>query len=89
VIQEATANSLTHGHSRLVAIKGSVAHEAVELTVTDDGGGFRDDDARTARRAGHFGLDSMRERAQAVGAYTMVDNSSRGVAVRFHWEMQS
>lgn len=86
VVQEAAANALTHGKGQRVVIQGSVAQQAIELTVKDDGCGYRDEDARTARRAGHFGLDSMRERAQAVGGHTQIDNLPDGVAVRFHWE---
>jgi signal transduction histidine kinase len=54
--------------------------------VTDDGSGFEETDARGARRAGHFGLDSMRERAEAVGAETLVTSRFDGVTVQFRWE---
>ena len=72
-----------------VANHGSVTTHAIDLTVSDDGAGFREDRAGEARRAGHFGLDSMGERAEAVAAQTTVTNVSDGVAVRFDWERPS
>jgi signal transduction histidine kinase len=85
VMQEATANALTHSDGRYLAIRGAVAADAIDLTVTDDGRGFHEGEARGARRAGHFGLDSMRERAEAVGAEALVTSGSDGVTVRFQW----
>ena len=89
VIQEAATNAVAHSRGRRLRISGTVATHAIDVTVSDDGVGFREDRAREARRAGHFGLDSMRERAEAVAAETMVTNTSAGVAVRFVWERPS
>jgi signal transduction histidine kinase len=86
IVQEATANALAHGNAQLITVRGSVARQAIELAVIDDGGGFGDEAARSARRSGHFGLDSMRERARAVGGTTEIDKLPDGVAIRFHWE---
>jgi signal transduction histidine kinase len=89
VIQEAATNAVAHSRGHRLRISGTVATRAIDLTVSDDGLGFRDDRAREARRAGHFGLDSMRERAEAVAAETTVTNTGDGVAVRFTWEQAS
>jgi signal transduction histidine kinase len=89
VMQEAAANAVTHSNGRRLEIHGLVATTAVDLTASDNGRGFGEDRAREARRAGHFGLDSMRERAEAVGAETTVTSGSEGVTVRFHWERPS
>jgi signal transduction histidine kinase len=86
VTQEATTNAMTHSGGRCLAIRGSVAPEVIELAICDDGHGLREDDARAAKRRGHFGLDSMRERAEAVGGSTSVTSESSGVCVRFRWE---
>lgn len=86
VLQEATANALAHSDGHRLEIGGTVTASAVDLTVSDDGRGFREDAAREARRAGHFGLDAMRERAEAVGAETLVTSRSDGVSVQFRWE---
>jgi signal transduction histidine kinase len=86
VTQEATANALTHSGGRSLVIRGSVAAEAIELAILDDGHGVREDEARAAKRRGHFGLDSMRERAEAVGASANLTSRPDGVHVHFHWE---
>jgi signal transduction histidine kinase len=86
VTQEATANAIAHSEGHILVIQGSVAIQAIEIAIKDDGRGIRDDEARAARRAGHFGLDSMRERAEAVGGTTELTSSPQGVCVRFHWE---
>jgi signal transduction histidine kinase len=85
VMQEATANALAHSGGGRLEIRGTVSEDAIDLTLSDDGSGFREDDARGARRAGHFGLDSMRERAEAVNAATVVTSQPDGVAVQFRW----
>jgi signal transduction histidine kinase len=86
VMQEAAANAVAHSDGRRLDIRGTVASTAIDLAAADDGRGFGDDRARVARRAGHFGLDSMRERAEAVGAETLVTSGPEGVTVRFRWE---
>lgn len=85
VLQEASTNAIRHSEGRRLSIRGLVATGAIDLTVTDDGHGFHDGDARDARQAGHFGLDSMRERAEAVDAETVVTSRSDGVSVQFRW----
>lgn len=85
VVQEAAANAVAHSRGRRLELRGVVGAAGVALTAADDGAGFGADQARDARRAGHFGLDSMRERAEAVGAEVDVDAGSDGVSVRFHW----
>jgi signal transduction histidine kinase len=89
VVQEAAANAVAHSGGRRLVMRGSVAADAIDIRMTDDGRGYRDEDARDARRAGHFGLDSMRERAEAVGAEVVVGSTSTGVTVGFRWERPS
>ena len=86
IAQEATANAIRHGGGRSVSILGSVSTDAIELTIADDGPGIDRDAAAAARRRGHFGLDSMRERADAVGGTVTIDSDATGVRVRFTWE---
>lgn len=86
IAQEATANAIRHGGGRSVSILGSVSTDAIELTIADDGPGIDRDAAAAARRRGHFGLDSMRERADAVGGTVTIDLDATGVRVRFTWE---
>jgi signal transduction histidine kinase len=86
VMQEAAANAVAHSNGRRFTIRGVVAAEEIDLTASDDGSGFGVADARGARRAGHFGLDSMRERAEAVDAEAIVTSGPEGASVRFTWE---
>lgn len=86
VMQEAAANAVAHSDGRRLEISGLVAPDAIDLTASDNGSGFGEDRAREARRVGHFGLDSMRERAEAVNAETVVTSGPAGVSVRFHWD---
>lgn len=89
VMQEATVNALAHSGGQRLEIRGSVAVDTVHLVATDDGRGFREDEARDARRVGHFGLDSMRERAESVDAEAVVTSDSDGVSVEFRWEQRA
>ena len=86
VVQEAAANALRHSGCHTLAITGSVAPDAVDLTVADDGIGIDRDTVAGARRRGHFGLDSMRDRAEAVDGSVTIDSSASGVRIRFTWE---
>ena len=88
VTQEATANAIAHSRGHCVGISGSVTAEVVELAISDDGHGLLEEDARKARRAGHFGLDSMRERAEAIGGTVSVTTAG-GVCVRFQWKARA
>ena len=89
VVQEASANSLAHSSCHRLTIQGAVATDSVDLTIADDGTGIDPAVARAARRAGHFGLDSMRDRAQTVGADCSVRSSRSGATVSFRWERSS
>jgi signal transduction histidine kinase len=74
VAREATSNAARHGRATrvVVTLEGG---EALRLTVSDNGVGF---DAQGARLAGcGFGLESMQERARAVGG-TLSVRSRRG-----------
>ena len=86
VIQEATANAVAHSGGSHLEIGGLVSTDSIELRSTDDGQGFHEEDAREARRNGHFGLDAMRERAAAVGAKVLVTQGPSGASVQFMWE---
>ena len=75
--REALHNVVKHGAARHVDIVLHARSETVVLQVTDDGRGF---DPATPR-PGHFGLQSMQERASAVGG-TLVLNSARGAGTQ-------
>lgn len=68
VVQEALQNAHKHARSAAVHVTLSARNGAVRLTVRDEGPGF--DPREVARRAGResWGLTSMRERAELIGA---------------------
>jgi two-component system NarL family sensor kinase len=86
VIQEALANAIAHSQGHTLEIGGVVSTDSIDLRADDDGHGFHAEAAREARRAGHFGLDAMGERAEAVGGRVLVTPGPTGVSVRFQWE---
>lgn len=86
VVQEAAGNALRHSGGRTLSIVASVGTDAIDLTVADDGTGIDRNEAVAARRRGHFGLDSMRDRAEAVGARLLVASGETGARIRYVWE---
>jgi signal transduction histidine kinase len=86
IVQEAIANALGHAEPRRIAVSGVVAADTVSLEIVDDGQGFDGEHVRAARAAGHFGLDSMRERAEAVRASLKIDSGPTGTTVRLRWQ---
>lgn len=64
IAQEAIANSFHHAGAQAIRVRLSLQDGLLALTVCDDGSGF--DPAQ--RQPGHFGLITMRERADSIGA---------------------
>ena len=75
IVREAVSNAVRHAAATTV----SVTVRADEVVVADDGIGFEPE----VERPGGFGLTSMRERAEAIGARLQVDSQrSDGTRVR-------
>jgi signal transduction histidine kinase len=65
IAQEALNNAVKHAHATRVALQVTATPAGgARLRVRDDGSGFEPDH----RPAGHFGLATMHERAEAIGA---------------------
>jgi signal transduction histidine kinase len=77
IVREALHNVVKHAGASSVEIVLEQPADHLVLMVTDDGRGF--DTGRT--KAGHFGLQSMRERAAAVGASLQLV-SEEGIGTR-------
>jgi signal transduction histidine kinase len=86
IAQEACANSLRHSRGGHLAMLATITRDAIDLTVRDDGCGFRGADVKAARRDGHFGIQTMRDRAEAVGGRLTLEGSATGTCVQFCWE---
>ena len=86
IVAEAVLNSVGHSGADVVEIRGLVSPAEVHVRVADDGRGLDPVAVTTARRRGHFGLDTMRQRAAAIDATISVDpGPERGTVVAVRW----
>ena len=82
IAQEAVANAGRHSEASSIAIRLRSADGRVELTIEDDGNGFRDVGLLGQPEPGHLGLAGMRERAEAVGGRFHIATGQAGTTVR-------
>lgn len=72
IAQEALSNVRKHADARSVRVRCTVEEGDLILTVADDGRGF---DPSSANRQGHhFGLLTMRERAESLGGTLQIES---------------
>jgi signal transduction histidine kinase len=74
ITQEALANTYKHAETRQAWIDLTLREHTLELTIGDDGLGFDPDRSPDDRRP-HFGLKTMQERAEAMGADFHLDTA--------------
>ena len=74
IVQEALSNCRKHANATHVSVLLSRQAADLFVEITDDGRGF---DAESVTRDGwpQFGIQSMRERAQAIGGVLQVDSA--------------
>ena len=84
IAQEALTNAVRHARARRIVVRaGAVRGVGFRLSVADDGRGI---DAAIAADAG-FGMTSMRERAERIGAsLTFVTAPRAGTEVVLAWQ---
>lgn len=73
LIQEALSNIRKHAKADTVTITLASEASYLKLTIQDDGVGFDP----TTRLPGHFGLDTMMERAEYMGGTGEIESSPR------------
>ena len=79
IAQEALHNAARHARAKRVVIELRQINSDLRLEVSDDGVGF---DSRNSR-PGHFGLNTMRERATELGGTLEIDSrAGAGTTVR-------
>jgi signal transduction histidine kinase len=79
IVREALQNVVRHSAARHVDVALEHVAERLIVLITDDGRGFDP----SLPRHGHFGLQSMRERATAVGGrLELLSAVGRGTQVR-------
>lgn len=83
IAQEALTNAVRHAHARRIVVRaGAVRGVGFRLSVTDDGRGIARD-----LGTGGFGMTSMRERAERIGAsLTFVTAARAGTEVVLAWQ---
>jgi signal transduction histidine kinase len=74
VVQEALWNVAKHADATAVQVELHDLGGIVELTVADDGQGFRPAPSTSLLRDGHFGLVGMRERIESTGGLLVVES---------------
>ena len=86
LFQEAGGNAFRHGRATSLAVTVSYGAEAFDLRVVDDGSGF-DPRAAPASRAGHFGIDGMKQRMRWLGGTLHLIRHARGMEIhaRLPW----
>jgi signal transduction histidine kinase len=77
IVQEALANVRKHAQASRVRVVFERDRERVVATVSDDGRGFEPENIGR-RGFPRFGLATMRERAESVGALLRVDSGPSG-----------
>jgi signal transduction histidine kinase len=78
IVREAVTNAARHGRARDVTIEVR-GGRPVSVRVRDDGSGF--DPEMASHQRGGFGLTSMRERAEAIGAAVTIHSNRAGTTV--------
>ena len=76
ILQEACTNALKHGSPKRIAVKLARSENGIELSVSDDGGGFD-----PARAPPGRGLSNMRYRADRIGARLHIASGGAGTRV--------
>jgi len=66
IVQEALSNVRKHARAQSIEVSFSVSDAVAQVAIIDDGRGF-DPASLAARQGDGFGLQSMRERAEALG----------------------
>jgi signal transduction histidine kinase len=83
IAQEALSNAVRHSRAKRIALHATAVRSiGVRLSIADDGRGFARD-----RHSSGFGMTSMQERAERIGAsLTIVTAPRSGTEVVLAWE---
>jgi signal transduction histidine kinase len=86
IAQEALTNAVRHARARRITVRASAVRSiGIRLSVADDGRGFARD-----RNSSGFGMISMQERAERIGAsLTIVTGPRAGTEIVLAWEPSS
>ena len=76
ILRELATNAVRHGRATAIRIAGSIEGDRLLFSVRDDGCGF-DPTAAPGMEEGHFGLQGIRDRVDALEGNVTID-SARG-----------
>jgi signal transduction histidine kinase len=79
IAQEALANIVKHAKANAVSIDLTFTMRQAKLTIRDDGVGFATSGRKRSKRT--YGLASMKERAQRIGAELDIESPKKGGTV--------
>jgi signal transduction histidine kinase len=68
IAREVLRNAFRHARAHQIEVEIRYDESQLRLRIRDDGTGIEPKVLKDSRRAGHWGLPGIRERAQAVGA---------------------
>ena len=85
ISQEAVGNAQRHSGASLIEVGASITTDHVTIEVRDDGGGITQSAVDEAQREGHFGLASMRQRAELIDADLRLETGPAGTTVTVEW----
>lgn len=77
IAQEALANALGHGRATVVELTLEFSDKEARLSIADNGSGMAD----APRKAGHFGMLGMTERAERLGGFIEFGSGAAGGVV--------
>lgn len=87
IVREAVTNVLRHADAKTIDISVHTNSTALEITIKDDGVGFAPRETDSAERS-HFGLISMKERAEKINASLEISSESgKGTSVFLSLEL--
>ena len=81
VVQEALTNVARHSDATMVVLRAGVERQHVIVSVADNGHGFDRDAHGTRGAKPGLGLESMRERVEALGGLLLVSSSAAGTRI--------
>jgi signal transduction histidine kinase len=67
LVREALYNAFRHANAMLIEIEVHYTADSLNIRIRDNGRGMDEDVLRDGRRAGHWGLPGMYERAAKLG----------------------
>ncbi len=74
IVRELAVNGVRHGAARHIDVRGRLESDVLSISVADDGRGF-DPDRHPGVTEGHFGLQGVRERIDALHGTLSVDSA--------------